>query len=299
MSVSVVIPAYNEEEAVAQTVPEIQRVLDKAVGAEWEIVVLDDGSTDETVRVAEHCGARVVRHLQNLGYGKAIKDGIKAAKYDTIIITDADGTYPIDELPRLLEKYVEGYDMVVGQRTGPHYHESPLKSPLRWLLGWLVEFTAGRRIADVNSGFRVFSKQEAMAYFTHVCDTFSFTTSLTLAYMMNNKFVAYVPITYGSRTGKSKIILWRDSLRTLQYIVQAILYYDPIKIFLVMAGVAVVFSVMSFAMTLLFGLVSTFLLGVGGLLVAMVIFALGLLADLLRQIMNKPSSAERGTPPPS
>ncbi len=287
MPVTVVIPAHNEQEAIVHTIERIRHVLGRSLEAEWEIIVVDDGSTDATARIAEKSGARVLRHLQKLGYGKAIKDGIQAAQYNTIAITDADETYPVEELPTLLKKYSEGFHMVVGERTGPYYRESLFKSPLRWLLKWLVEFTAGRPIGDVNSGLRVFGKQDAVSYFSHLCDTFSFTTSLTLAYMMNNKFVWYEPVEYGKRIGESKVRLFKDSFRTIQYIVQAILYYDPIKIFVVMSGTAVLFSILSFSVTLLFGLFSTFLLGVGGLLMAMMIFALGLLADLLRQIMNK------------
>jgi glycosyltransferase involved in cell wall biosynthesis len=287
MPVSVVIPACNEEQAIAQTVLQLHQVLERSVITDWEVIVLDDGSTDETARVAAEHGARVIRHLQTLGYGKSIKDGIQAAKYDVIAIMDADGTYPVGQLPTLLAKFYEGYDMVIGRRTGPYYRESLIKSPLRWVLKWLVEFTAGRSIPDVNSGFRVFDRREAMNYFSRLCDTFSFTTSLTLVYLMNNRYVAHVPIEYKERVGKSKVVLVKDSLRTLQYIVQAILYYDPIKIFVVMSGIAVIFSCMSFAVTLMFGLLSTFLLGIGGLLAAMLIFALGLLASLLQQIMNK------------
>ena len=287
MCVTVVIPAYNEEDGIAETLRRVHRTLDQFLGSNWEMVVVDDGSTDATARIAEKSGARVVRHLQRLGYGRSIKDGIQAAKYGTIVITDADGTYPVEEVPSLLKKHAEGFHMVVGQRTGERYRESLVKSPLRRLLKWLVEVTAGRAIADVNSGMRVFGKTEAMAYFSHLCDTFSFTTSLTLAYMMNNKFVHYVPVGYAERIGRSKVRLFRDSIRTLQYILQAILYYDPIKIFVAMAGLAVLVSILSFTITVFFGLVSTFFLGVGSILVAMMIFAIGLLADLLRQIMNK------------
>jgi len=287
MPVSVVIPACNEEQAIAQTVLQVRQVLEQSVVTDWEVIVLDDGSTDGTARVAEEYGARVIRHLQTLGYGKSIKDGIQAAKHDVVAIMDADGTYPVGQLPVLLAKFYEGYDMVVGQRTGSSYRESLIKSPLRWILKWLVEFTAGRRIPDVNSGFRIFDRREVMNYFSRLCDTFSFTTSLTLAYLMNNRYVAYMPIEYKERVGKSKVVLLKDSLRTLQYIAQAILYYDPIKIFVVMSGVAVIFSCISFSVTLMFGLLSTFLLGIGGLLAAMIIFALGLLASLLQQIMNK------------
>ncbi len=287
MPVSVILPAYNEEEAVARTVGELRQVLERSAVTMWEIIVVDDGSTDATSRMAEEAGARVIRHLQRLGYGKALKDGIDATKYDAVAIMDADRTYPPDRLPDLLAKFHEGYHMVVGQRLGCHVQDSAVKAPLRWLLKWLVEFTTGSKIPDVNSGFRIFDRREARSYFPRLCDTFSFTTSLTLAYMMNKRFVAYVPVEYRARTGKSKVMLIRDSLRTLQYIVQAVLYYNPIKIFLALAGGAVVFAGACLALGFLFDAGATALLLAAGVLSAILIFALGLLADLLRQIMLK------------
>lgn len=252
-----------------------------------EVIVVDDGSTDDTARIAEESGAKVIRHLQNLGYGKSLKDGILAAAHETIAITDADGTYPVDELPKLLSLHDQGYHMVVGERTGPNYRETVIKSPLRWVLKWLVEFTAGRRIPDINSGLRVFDRSEAVKHFAQLCDTFSFTTSLTLAFMMGNKFVFYTPISYHKRVGRTKVRLFSDSLRTLQYIAQAVLYYDPLKIFAALSLFCILLSISGFLTTLIFDLRSTYFLGIGGLLVAVIVFCCGLLADLLKQIMHK------------
>jgi hypothetical protein len=107
-----------------------------------------------------------------------------------------------------------GFHMVIGARTGEHYRESMIKDPLRALLKFIVEFTASRRIPDVNSGLRVFSRAVAMQYFPRLSDNFSFTTSLTLAYMMNSRFVDYQEIDYYKRVGRSKVHLFRDSIRT-------------------------------------------------------------------------------------
>lgn len=285
--ISVVIPAFDEQDAIADEVAGVARVLDDAGLTPYEIVVVDDGSADETARRAEQAGARVIRHPQNLGYGRSLKDGIAAASHDTIVITDGDGTYPADRIPDLVARYREGFDMVVGQRTGRHYRQSPLKWPLRVLLRFLVEWTAGRRIPDVNSGLRVFSRDTVTGYAPHLCDTFSFTTSVTLAYMMTGRTVGYVPVAYHERVGRSKVQHWRDSLRTLQFIVQAITYYNPIKIFLLMSLVCLVISAVSIAGGIALHLATALMLGVGAALVAIVVFALGLLADLLRQILFK------------
>lgn len=291
--ISVVIPALNERDEIAGTVTRVRQVL-LACGAEPnEIVVVDDGSNDETGMLAEQAGARVLRHPHNVGYGRSLKDGIRAARYDTIIINDADGTYPIESLPELIACYQKGYDMVVGARSGEHYRESFLKMPLRRVLRWIVEFTASRSIPDINSGLRIFRRSTIIEYYDHLCDTFSFTTSMTLAYMMTGKFVAYVPIAYNKRVGKSKVKLLRDSMKTLQYIVEAAIYYDPLKMFVLMALIVMATSALCFVLALIAKLNVFFYVGVGGIIASAIIFSLGLLAVLLRQIMVKSSRLER------
>lgn len=283
--ISVVIPAFNEAGAIKETIAEIRKALESL---DHEILVVNDASTDRTGDEAAAAGARVISHPHNLGYGGALKTGIRAAAYDTIVITDADGTYPNADLPRLLAEFRKGFNMVVGARTGEHYHESALKSPLRYLLKWLVEFTTGRRIPDVNSGFRIFSRTEALPYLNHLCNTFSFTTSITLAYMMTSKFVGYVPIAYHPRIGQTKVRLFRDSLRTLQYIVQAILYYNPLKMFLLISGMLFVAGSGLILVAWQWKIMTAFYLGVGCMLMVITVFCLGLLAELLSQIMAKP-----------
>lgn len=285
--VSIVIPAYDEENGIELTVRSIHEVFDHIGFKNYEIVVVDDGSSDRTAQRAREAGARVVTHPHNVGYGRSLKDGIAASRYDTVVITDADGTYPVEQIPALLQQYARGFDMVVGQRTGGYYRESAIKAPLRSILKLLVEYTAGRRIPDINSGLRVFRRETVMPYFQHLCDTFSFTTSLTLAYMMTGRFVTYLPMEYHSRIGKTKVRLFRESLRTLQYIVQAIIYYNPLKIFLMMSALCLLFALFCTVVAMAFQITSAFFLAVGSILAAILVFAMGLLADLLKQIMAK------------
>ena len=280
--ISVVVPAYNETLAIGETVATIRRALD---GVEHEVIVVDDGSTDDTGSVAGAGGATVVRQAHNLGYGAALKAGIRAASFDTIVITDADGTYPNEMIPTLVAEFNKGFSMVVGARTG--LHESIVKAPLRRLLKWLVEFTTGRQIPDVNSGLRVFSRREIAPYLDSLCDTFSFTTSVTLAYMMTAKFVRYIPIGYHQRVGETKVRLLRDSLRTLQYIVQAILYYNPLKLFLLICAVLAIIAAGSFAIAWRASFEPAYYAGVSSLLLIVPIFCLGLVADLLKQILAR------------
>jgi hypothetical protein len=168
-----------------------------------------------------------------------------------------------------------------------------IKVPLRRLLRFIVEFTAGRSIPDINSGLRVFRRSTALEYFDHLCDTFSFTTSMTLAYMMTGKFVAYVAIDYNKRVGTSKVRLLRDSMKTLQYIVEAAIYYDPLKMFGLMSAIVIASSFACFVLALIAKLNVFFYVGVGGVISSVIIFSLGLLAVLLRQIMVKSSYLDR------
>lgn len=298
--ISIVIPALNEEDAIAATIQELKTVLTQANLIPFDIVVVDDGSKDATARLAQEAGARVISHPHNVGYGKSLKDGILSACFDTIVITDADGTYPIRDIPQLVAEYQRGFDMVVGARTGKHYQESIIKTPLRRILKAIVEFTATRKIPDINSGLRVFSRGTAIPYFNHLCDTFSFTTSMTLAYMMNNRFVHYTTIEYFERSGKTKVRLFRDSLRTMQYIIEAATYYNPLKVFFYFSLVCLCFAGVSLISALLFQLVSLFALGVGAILLSILMMGLGLLAVLLKQIMdsNRWPVGNQGIPNP-
>lgn len=270
-SVSIVIPAYNEEGAIG---PVIQQL--RALGLDAEVIVVDDGSTDGTIAVAEAQGARIVRHPANMGYGRSLKDGVRAASGDVIIITDADGTYPIGEIPVLLKKFDQGFDMVVGARQGAAYHQSPLKSVLRWFLKSIVEFASGRRIPDVNSGLRIFRKSTSVPYFPDICDGFSFTTTITLVYALTHKSIAYVPVPYDKRVGSSKVKLFHDTLRTLQYITECIVRYNPLKLFLV-------FSLASIAFGIIGAVFASNSVLWHGLIAALVIGALGFIAESLRR----------------
>ncbi len=283
--ITIVIPAYNEEEVIGETVLRCKKVLEDLVGKEGEVIVVDDCSKDETYERAVKAGAKVLTHPHNAGYGRSLKDGIHAAQYDTIVITDSDGTYPIESIPDLYKEYQKGFDMVVGARQGKNYDESFKKKNLRLILKFLVEFTAGRKIDDINSGLRIFSKKTISKYFDTLCDTFSFTTSVTLAYMMTGKFVKYIPIEYHKRVGQSHVKLFKDTLRTLQYIVEAILFYNPIKIFLILCFASLGFSMVSLITGVIWQIKSAFYLFAGGILVTFLLFGLGMIAVLLKQLL--------------
>jgi glycosyltransferase involved in cell wall biosynthesis len=282
--ISVIVPAFNEQEAIAEAIRDIRAVLDGAGYDGSEIIVVDDGSVDETATFAEAEGARVLVNLQNMGYGFSLKHGITEAKHETIVIVDADGTYPVEDIPKLVERHRQGYHMVVGARSGKNYWGSSVKAPLRILLKWLVEFTTGRRIPDVNSGLRVFSRKEVIPYFEHLSNTFSFTTTVTMAYMLNYKFVEYVEIDYRERIGITKVRMFRDSLRVLQQIVATALYFNPLKIFLAVAIMMIIAAGGSIIAGLATGIISAVWLGLGFITVSIIVFAMGLFAQAMQNV---------------
>jgi glycosyltransferase involved in cell wall biosynthesis len=291
--ISIIIPAFNEESIIIPTIEKIRRVMKSSGYGQSEIIVVDDGSSDRTAELANSTGVKVKKHPHNIGYGRSLKDGIKASSCDLIVITDADQTYPLEKIPDLVKEYQKGFNMVVGARQGKNYNESFYKKILRIFLKKLVVFTAGRKIPDINSGLRIFSKKEILPYFDTLCDVFSFTTSLTLAYMMTGKYVKYIPISYQKREGKSKVRLFRDSLRTLQFIVEAIIYYNPIKIFIFFSLILLVLAVFNFSLSIIFAFISTSYIGTGCILLSLLMFGLGLLAVLLKQILlTKRSNTE-------
>lgn len=230
---SVVIPAYNEADAIRAVVLRLREVLVEAA-IEFEVLVVVDGATDATAAEAREAGATVVEHPQNMGYGRSLKTGILAAKYDLVAITDADGTYPVERIPELA-RLSERFSMVVGARTGAFYQGSKIKRMGRFVFRHLSQFAAGQKIPDINSGLRVFRRQDIVPFFPVISAGFSFTTTSTLVYLLNDYFVHYVPVDYHRRAGTSKVRHLRDSLRALQIIVEAIVRCNPIKIFLLLA----------------------------------------------------------------
>ena len=243
-AVSIIIPAYNEEAAIRTVVDRIRETM-RASHIQHEIIVVVDGATDATADEATTIADQVIVHPQNLGYGQSLKTGITAATNDLIAITDADGTYPVERLPDMIG-LADKFHMVVGARTGKFYQGNMIKRYARVAFRMLSEFAAGRKIPDINSGLRIFRRSQIMPFFPIISAGFSFTTTSTLAYMLNGLFVHYTPIEYHKRAGRSKVRHVRDSLRAAQIIVEAILRCNPIKIFLLMA---MPFVMLSFLLT--------------------------------------------------
>lgn len=226
--VSVIIPAYNEENAIASQIYSIRDVLEP-LGIVYEIIVVDDGSKDQTAQHARETGARLLRHIVNRGYGASLKTGIQAAKYELIAIIDADGTYPPDAIPPMLEISASA-DMVVGARIGKEVHIPLLRRIAKWFLHLLAAQIAEQKIPDLNSGLRIFRKECIQQYFPILSNRFSFTTTSTLAYLADNYVVSYYPINYHQRIGQSKIVPWNFMDFSI-LIIRMSMMFNPLKVF--------------------------------------------------------------------
>ncbi|HZQ09193.1 MAG TPA: glycosyltransferase family 2 protein [Anaerolineae bacterium] len=230
--ISVIVPAYNEENAIRQQIQAVEQALG-ASDIPHEIIVIDDGSRDRTADEALLTNARVLRHLENRGYGASIKTGIDAARYDTIVIMDADGTYPPDQIPALVAA-LDTADMVVGARTGNEVHVPFLRRPGKWILRALAVQIAGKPIPDLNSGLRAFRRECVKQYFPILSNRFSFTTTVTLALLADDYRVVYLPINYHRRIGKSKIAP-RHFMDFLMLVLRMAMLFQPMKIFVPLA----------------------------------------------------------------
>ncbi len=249
---SIVVPAYNEAGGIGKVLTEL---LQLKGGRDFEIIVVNDCSKDDTAKEVAKYPVTLISNVQNSGYGFSLKRGIAAAKYDSIVILDADGTYPVAEIPKLADIYEQGFDMVVGARHGKYYQGTFIKRIARFFFKTLSEFTTGRSIPDINSGLRIFKRNYALSFFHTLSSGFSFTTTITLAFMLNSYSVKYTPVDYFKRKGDSKVRYLRDTLRSAQIIIEAIIFYNPLKIYMIGAGVVVVAGFLS----LLIGIYSKFI----------------------------------------
>jgi glycosyltransferase involved in cell wall biosynthesis len=282
VTISIVVPTFNEEESIAEVVDTIERAM-RAEEIKHEIIVVDDGSIDKTLEIVRSKSVKIVRHDQNKGYGAALKSGIAKANYDLIAIADADGTYPASDIPILL-KHINAdgfdYDMVVGSRTGKHVKIPLFRKPAKWFLGQLANYLSECRIPDLNSGLRVFRRELVERFYDLLPDGFSFTTTITIAALTNGYQVKYVPINYYPRRGQSSIKPLRDFLGFVSLIVRLIIYFKPLNFFLPA-------SLALFVVGLSKALIDFFhqnYFGVGSaivILTAIQIGFLGLLADLI------------------
>jgi hypothetical protein len=229
-SVTVIVPALNEADAIGRVVGDLV-----ALYPEYEVLVVDDGSTDRTAEIAAAAGARVIRHEWNEGYGASLKTACRAARGDIVVCFDADGQHNPDDVQRLVDE-IGPHDMVVGTRSRDSY-EPLVRQPGKACLVAFANFLAGVTIPDVNSGLRAFKRDVILRYLHLMPMGFSFSTTSTFAMLKSGRPVKWVPIKVAKRIGKSSVSQSRHGLQALLLMVRLTTLFEPLKVFLPVSGV--------------------------------------------------------------
>jgi hypothetical protein len=225
-SCSVVLPAFDEEQGLLATLEGVRSALK---GRTYEIVVVDDGSTDATPRILAACtDVTVVRHQENRGYGAALKAGIRVARYPLVVVMDADGTYPVVAIPALVDRCGSA-DMVVGARLGQHVYSTFPRNAAKWCFRQFAQWITGTTIPDLNSGLRVFHRPVAELCWGLLPDGFSFTTTITVASIMERLVVCFETVDYMPRLGRSKVRPLRDTARIARQLLRLGLRFAPLR----------------------------------------------------------------------
>ena len=278
--VSIVLPAHNESTPIGNVVMRIQALLPEA-----EVVVVDDGSNDGTGEAATKAGARVVRHPYSKGNGAAIKTGARAASGDVIVFMDADGQHDPADIPALLARLDEGYDMVVGARQAGS-QASLGRGLANRFYNRLASYMTGHKVEDLTSGFRAVRAEKFREFLYLLPNGFSYPTTSTMAFFRAGYSVAYEPIHAARRIGKSHIRPLHDGLRFLLIIFKIGTLYSPLKLFAPAAALMFLLGSLWYLHTFIhFGRFTNMsaLLYTG----SVVVFMMGLISEQITALMYK------------
>lgn len=286
MRISVVLPAKNEAEGLRKTLPRLRECQPDA-----EIIVVDDGSTDDTAAIAAVHGARVVSAPYSMGNGAAIKRGARAASGDILVFMDADGQHDPAHIDALLERLQAGYDMAVGARDASG-QASRGRGLANGFYNCLASWMTGHRIADLTSGFRAVRADRFREFLHLLPNGFSYPTTSTMAFFRSAYPVAYVPIPVAQRIGTSHIRPMRDGIRFLLIIFKIATLYSPLKLFLPTAAVFFATGLGYYAYTFLtmgrFTNMSTLLFSA-----SVIVFLIGLVSEQITGLTYLSARSER------
>lgn len=229
--VSVVLPIYNEKGHLRAEIDRIREAL-AASKYSFEIIVVDDGSNDGSeTELAEIPGITLITHRRNQGSGAARRTGTTAARGRVVVWTDVDMTYPNNLIPELVDA-MDGYDHIVGWRQTEEGTHKLLRTPAKWIIRKLASYLSETDIKDLNSGLRAFRRDVAMQYVHELPKGFSCVTTLTMSFLGNGYSIAFFPIEYFPRAGRSKFHWLRDTRRYILQVIRMTLSYNPLKVFL-------------------------------------------------------------------
>jgi len=226
LSLSIIIPAKNEENGLAMILPALRTMYPGA-----EIIVVNDASSDDTSNICKQHAVREATHPYSMGNGAAIKTGARAASGDILVFMDADGQHDPGDIPSLLEKLAEGYDMVVGSRSAKS-QAGIGRLGANYIYNVFASWIVNRNIADLTSGFRVVRADKFCEFLHLLPNGFSYPTTITMSFFRAGYAVGYAPITAKKRMGKSHINPLRDGVRFFLIIFKIGTLYSPLKMFL-------------------------------------------------------------------
>lgn len=287
MKISIIIPAKNEELGLAALLPELT-----ACYPEAEVIVVNDGSTDGTEQVCLDAGVKVVTHPYGKGNGAAIKAGARVATGDYLVMMDGDGQHSTADIEKLLLKVEEGYDLVVGARSGRGAQASVARWSANAFYNGFASWMVNRKIDDLTSGFRCVNRKKFLSFLYLLPNGFSYPTTSTMAFFRAGYSVGFVPITVSRRVGKSHISMLRDGVRFFLIIFKVGTLYSPLKVYFPTAVVVSGLGVVNYIITAIktgwhFTNMSTLLM-LGG----MIIFLIGLLSEQLTNLQFKDTTDE-------
>lgn len=286
MKISVILPARDEAASLQTLLPLIAAAMPDA-----EIIVVDDGSTDNTARIVTDAGARLISHPYPLGNGAAAKAGTRAATGDVLMFMDADGQHDPADIPRLLAPLAEGYDMVVGARDNAS-QASTARALANGLYNRMASLMTGYRVADLTSGFRAVRAERFRGFLSLLPNGFSYPTTITMAFFRSGYPVNYVPIHAAARVGNSHIRPLTDGVRFFLILFKIATLYSPLKVFVpvsaVLFTVGLGYYVYTFVAFGRFTNMSALLFTAG-----VVVFMMGLLSEQITQVVYQSTGASR------
>lgn len=243
--VSVIIPAYNEEESIAEVVKKVFK--HKEI---FEVLVCDDGSSDNTANEAQKAGAKVLKHPYNIGNGAAVKNGLRHAKGKFVLLMDADLQHPPEEIANMI-KYIDKYDMVIGSRTSSS-SVSKFRTFGNWILIKIAEFLAEHKIMDLTSGFRLINREKCIKFINLLPNKYSYPTTITLCFFNKGYTIKFLPLDSITKRkmGTSKINPFKDGLRFIFIIFRIVMLFNPLKIFLPISAFLFVIGIIQSIYTL-------------------------------------------------
>ncbi|MBA7618950.1 Undecaprenyl-phosphate 4-deoxy-4-formamido-L-arabinose transferase [subsurface metagenome] len=282
------MPACNEADAIGKV---LDKLVPMATEHGWEVIVVDDGSSDGTGKVAEAREVKVLTHSYNRGYGASLKTGIRAASGDIVVVIDSDGQHDENDIPRVLE-YIDQHDMVVGARTKDSYID-PYRMPGKKLLKWFANYLAKEKIPDINSGFRAFRRDVLLRYLHLMPEGFSFSTTSTFAMLKGGHQIKWIPIQTTRRIGTSTVKQLKHGPETMMLMLRLTVLFDPLRVFLPVSGILMLLAIIATAVNFIQDFLNeiyrlavpatALFLGIS----AVIIFMLGLLTDQVSAIRRE------------